>query len=80
VKALIQICSVNDSDVLAMAILRSWEREGSLLLLIKGMLIEEIRMTGKTESLSIQNLVLTERCPLQILNPSCLEPIQLLRE
>jgi len=32
-----------------MAIFRIWEREGSLLLLIKGMLMEEVRMTGQSE-------------------------------
>ena len=32
-----------------MAIFRIWEREGSLLLLIKGMLTEEVRMTGQPE-------------------------------
>lgn len=46
VRGLVQICSVNDSDSLAMAMFRIWEREGNLLMLIKGMLAEEVRMTG----------------------------------
>lgn len=59
VKTLIQVCTVNESDVLSMAMFRIWERQGSLLLLIKGMLMEEVRMTEAQAQLFRTNSVTT---------------------
>lgn len=52
-----------------MAVFRIWEREGSLLLLIKGMLTEEVRMTGKKHEALINAQVLT-RFPSRLSSPA----------
>lgn len=53
-----------------MAVFRIWEREGSLLLLIKGMLTEEVRMTGKKKYEALINAQVLTRFPSRLASPA----------